>query len=415
VSAAPGHSQPATLRAALPWPQRAYQGALTASLAGLGFFLMWSPAGVAVSLGALLLLALAAPARVWRQRPWREPVLALGLLLLAYMLVRTGAGEGLRAVRVVNKYHELLLAPVLWALLRIHGRPQVFARGLLAGAMMLAALYWIAMAIGVPRESPFGDWLVLHRISASFGLAVGSFLLFEHARLRRIPPLAGYAGALLLATTVLVVINARTGHLVLLLLAVCAGFRAAPPRARLATALVVLTAALAAAAVSPTVRGRVIETLHDSEADSRGVAVKESSTQQRLEIWENGVTVAREHWALGTGWRHYVDAVKEVSLRRHPDPQAVPGALSVNPHSEFLLQLGAGGLPALLLFLAWLAAPVVRALRERGGGATWNGTLACVALAFALACVFNSLLLDFIEGHFYAALLAWLAARRVED
>jgi heptosyltransferase-3 len=39
-----------------------------------------------------------------------------------------------------------------------------------------------------------------------------------------------------------------------------------------------------------------------------------------------------------------------------------------------------------------------------------RAALAGVALAFAVGCVFNSLLLDFMEGHLYVTLLAWLLA-----
>jgi heptosyltransferase-3 len=39
-----------------------------------------------------------------------------------------------------------------------------------------------------------------------------------------------------------------------------------------------------------------------------------------------------------------------------------------------------------------------------------GGTLGGIALAFAVGCLFNSMLLDFVEGHFYVALLAWLLA-----
>jgi hypothetical protein len=41
--------------------------------------------------------------------------------------------------------------------------------------------------------------------------------------------------------------------------------------------------------------------------------------------------------------------------------------------------------------------------------------LACVALAFAIAAAFNSLLFDFVEAHFYVALMSWLLVSRVEN
>jgi O-antigen ligase len=181
------------------------------------------------------------------------------------------------------------------------------------------------------------------------------------------------------------------------------------------TALGVLAAVLAVGALSPSVRGRVLETMHDSEAGRRGQPVTDSSTQMRLELWQNAATVARENWLLGTGWNNYRQAVETVSQRRHKDPALVPGALSRNPHNEYLMQLGAGGLPALLLFVLWLAWPIGRALREAGTGKPWAGAVGCVALAFAVGSIFNSLLLDFTEAHFYASLLAWLLVRRVED
>jgi hypothetical protein len=40
--------------------------------------------------------------------------------------------------------------------------------------------------------------------------------------------------------------------------------------------------------------------------------------------------------------------------------------------------------------------------------------LAGLCLAFAIGCLFNSMLMDFVEGHLYTALLAWLLARRHE-
>jgi O-antigen ligase len=398
---------------ARPWGERAYQGVLTVSLGMLGFFAPFSTAGVYVAMALLLSLCVLAPARIWRTRFWREPVFALGLALLAYIALRSVLAGGFTMVsfHAANKYQELLLAPLLWALLLNARRPQAFASGLIAGALLLAGLYWT----GAPRETALGNWLVLHRISAGFGLSVCAFLLFEHGRLGRLPRWPSYLAALALVATVLFAMSGRTGHLLVLLLAFCAAFRAAPQRARILTALAGLVVAIAVGAMSSSVRDRVLETLHDSEASSRGQVVVTSATTARLEVWQNAVAVAREHWLLGTGSPNYLQAVEQVSLRRHARPQDVVGARSDNPHNEYLMQLGAGGLPALLLFLLWLAWPVARAVREAGTGRPWSGAVGCVALAFAVGCLFNSLLLDFVEGHLYVALLAWLLVRRVED
>jgi len=395
----------------LAWNEIVFQRALTVALACLGFFLLFSTAGTSLAVFALLVLCALAPVRLWRLRPWREPVLATGLLLLGWLVLRTVVEHGLDRATVgsLNRYHELLLLPLLWALMRMARKPQAFTNGLMAGALLFAALHWLA-----PYVDPVHSFMESRRISAGFGLAVCAYLIFEHARLGRLPRAAGIAASLFLAGTVIFGVEGRTGHVVLLILLSCAAFRAAPARLRLPTALGILVVGLLIAATSGSVRERVFETVADVSAGLRGERLHNSSTNTRLEIWRNGAAVAQEHWLVGTGTQHYPAVLREAAVQRHGDA-ALPGAASENPHNEYLMQLGAGGLPALLLFLAWLAIPMWRGLQERRGDRPWAGAVACVTMAFAVAAVFNSVLLDFVEGHFYTALLAWLLVRRVQD
>jgi O-antigen ligase len=138
------------------------------------------------------------------------------------------------------------------------------------------------------------------------------------------------------------------------------------------------------------------------------------STRTRLELLRNGVEVAREHWLLGTGWVNYPDTYRAVALQRNPDQPELPGSRTDNPHDEYLLQLGAGGLPGLLLFLAWLGWPMARALRAEIDANPWVGVGGSLAIAFGVSALFNSVLRDFVEAHFYAALMAWLMVRRID-
>jgi heptosyltransferase-3 len=128
-------------------------------------------------------------------------------------------------------------------------------------------------------------------------------------------------------------------------------------------ALAVVVLGILVASLSATVRERVEETV--DVLQGRGLQDESTlSTRTRLELARNGLEVARQNWLFGTGWAGYADAYRAVALERHPDQPALPGSHSDNPHNEYLLQLGAGGLPSLLLFLAWLAWPMWRALRE---------------------------------------------------
>lgn len=400
---------PGPAMAALSRHQGAYQAALGGALAALGFFLLWSTAGTSIALFFVLVLGCLAPAQVWRLAPWREPVVAAGLALLAYIALRTFVGEGLRSETVgwVNHYHELLMVPLLCAAMRLTRRRELFLWGLVAGAVGFAAMYWLVPVLSQPFPR-LEKFFHLRRISAGFGFAVVAFLLLERARLRQGLQWLNLGAAAFLVLTVLFANDARTGHVVLLVLLACAAFRAAPPRLRLPAVLVILLATLALASLSPGVRSRIAETLQDARGIASGAS--HNSTAARLEQLHNGALVARDHWVAGTGWSGYREAFEKAASPRHASGAQVLGAVSDNPHNEYLMQLGAGGLPALLLFMAWLAAPVWRAARAGEDAGDWRGAAASVALAFAVCALLNSVLLDFVEGHIYGAVLAWLLA-----
>ena len=403
------------------WNEKVFQALLTGGLACLGFFLLYATAGTAIAMFILALAGCFAPVRIWRQQPWRQPLLAWGLLLLAYILLRSVLGDGLAGIRPVNQYQELLLLPLLWALLRLARRPQAFTHGLVAGAVV-AALAIVLTDSHFFRLLPaplnklqdiLEHSMRIRRISMGFGLSVCAYLLYEHVRLGRFPRLPGYALALFLVATVLFFGEGRTGYLVLLVLIGCAAYRAGPRRWRLPVAAAFVIGSILVASLSAQVRTRVEETVNVLQ----GVGPMDEttlSTRTRIELARNGLEVARENWLLGTGWVHYADVYRAVALARHPDQPELAGSRSDNPHDEYLLQLGAGGLPSLLLFLAWLAWPMWRAVREGPDRNPWTGVAGSLAIAFAVGALFNSLLRDFAEAHLYVALMAWLLVRRID-
>jgi len=380
--------------------------ALAAALAALGFFLPFSTAGVSVALAVLLLLALAAAPAVWRSAPWREPTMAVGLALLAWIALHTLWTDGPTRPtgHVVNRYHELLVAPVLFALFRLASRPRAFLWGLTLGVLGYALVHWAALlSPALARE------LQPRRISAGFILAVSAFLMLELAR-GSARPWAWRAAAAFLVATVLFAIDGRTGHLVLLLLAAGAAWLHAPRRWRWAALVAVPTLLLLVGLNSTAVRDRVNETLAGSVLRADGTL---SSTGIRLQLLYNGMDLARAHGVAGAGFNHYAEIHEQSVQRRHAaDPAHNPPpddfwVRTVNPHNEYLMQLVSGGIVALALFLAWLALPLLR--REQSGPV--HAALVGATLAFAAGCLFNSLLMDFTEGHFHTVLLAWLLAQ----
>ena len=399
-----------TLRAPVlpqaPALPRALDTALAGALGALGFVLPFSVAGVSLTLFALLLLALAAAPSVWRSAPWRDPVAAVGLVLLAYIAAHTLWTTGFTPVtlRTVNRYHELLMLPILLALFRLVTRKEAFFYGLAIGAVGYAAVHWVA--IFHPRLAAY---LEPRRISAGFGLALCAFILLEQSRhLAR--PWVGRLAAAFLAVSVLFAIEGRTGHVVLLLLVACAAWSHSPRRWRWGAMVALPLVVLAIALGSPAVQKRVGETMA-GERPHQGSQL--ASTGIRVELLRNGLDLAGTHFAGGAGYANYAAEHDKATRARYAgDPQRAHylqshWARTSNPHNEYLMQLVGGGVAALALFVAWLVLPLVR---KTPSGNT-RSLLVGVSLAFAAGCLFNSLLMDFVEGHLYGVLLAWLLAQ----
>ncbi|WP_374668817.1 O-antigen ligase family protein [Ramlibacter sp.] len=387
--------------------ERAWHAALPRLLATFGFFIPFSTAGTSIGMAIMLLMGAPVAARLWRLTPWRDPMVAVGLVLLAWIAARTWLGEawGPQALSEVNRYHELLFLPVLLALLQLSRRRDALLLGMVAGALVLALLYWLA-----PLIPSAGQFLHLRRISAGFSFGLCAFVLLERARQGEGTAWFNRGAALFLALTVVFMIDSRTGHIALLVLLPFAAWRSAPQRARLPVTAAIVAAGLLAVALSGPVRQRIDETVRETQASLQG-QTQLTSTGARIQLFRSAVVIVMESWPWGTGWQGWSSAFADLTRRRGYTNEQLLGAHTAdNPHNEYLMQAGAGGAPALALFLAWLAVPLVRGIRRRAD--PWAGTAAIVTLAFAVACLFNSLLRDFIEGHVFMALMAWLLMRQ---
>jgi O-antigen ligase len=217
--------------------------------------------------------------------------------------------------------------------------------------------------------------------------------------------------AAILAATVLFRIDGRTGHLILLMLALILVWRLRLGRWRLPVLVVAPLLLVLLALASPSVQKRLQETWVGVASQRLDAG---TSTSIRLALLTNGWTVAATHQPFGVGFSRYAEVHEPVArqrLSREPgwDPRSDAWEVRANnPHNEYLMQLACGGIPALALFLAWLVAAGLR----RDASDRAPPALTGVVLAFAVACLLNSLLMDFVEGHFYMAVLAWLLARQ---
>lgn len=384
-----------------------WQALLAGALGALGFFLPFSPAGVAISLAALLALALVRPALVRLAAPWKDPVMAAGLGLLAYIVVHTLWTTGVTAAswHAINRYHELLFAPLLLAFMKDGRHRLVFIRALMAGAVLLALAHWAALLI--PSLLPM---LESRRISAGFALAVCAFLVLMRAR-GQARPWPARALAAFLALTVLLAVEGRTGHVVMTVLMSWAAWLHSPARWRWAAAVAVPLLVLGFGMSSDAMQARIKETLAGTQPV--GPDGKLSSTGIRIELLRVAGELARRHAAMGAGFANYSTAHQQAA-RAMNSPEGSAAAyvqthwpVVSNPHNEYLMQLIGGGAMSLALFLGWLGLTFRQAFRAHP---QVSGTLGGIGLAFAVGCLFNSMLMDFVEAHLYIALLAWLLA-----
>jgi O-antigen ligase len=378
---------------------------LTIGLGLYGFFASSSVAGMNVAQALLLLVAVPLLPRIVQLAPWRCPPMLVGLVLWAYIGLHSLWRTGWTATswHALNHYQELLLAPLFLALMQLAPDRRVFYRALIAGAALLALMHWVNF-----WGAHFDNFLEGRRISASFAFVICAFFLLLQARCHA-HPWKLRALAAFFAATVLFSADSRTGYVTLVALASLAAWLHSPPRWRWGACLIVPIMVVALAWSSNAVQKR----LHETVADSQTEQVTTTSTGIRVHMLRITKGLVREHYLLGAGFGNYAalhhQAVKDLYANDPEGYAKLPETWTStgNPHNEYLMQLVGGGIAALALFLGWLGITMRQAFHLPP---QFRPLLIGLCIAFALGSVFNSLLLDFVEGHLYMAVLAWLLA-----
>ena len=126
------------------------------------------------------------------------------------------------------------------------------------------------------------------------------------------------------------------------------------------------------------------------------ISLAQSSANSRLEFLRLGAQAFLQHPILGTGTGSFERTYAVLAAEHHTLP-------TTNPHNEFVLiavQTGAIGLAALLVFFVVL-------WQQSRTLPIWEARQAQVlVLSFAVACLFNSLLMDHKDGHTFAFLVS---------
>jgi O-antigen ligase len=318
-----------------------------------------------------------------------RPLALCSLALLAMLVI----GVLYSAANTLRSYRELLYLPLL---LTAFDDQKWQRRGYYAFliAMLLILTLSYAKFLGwLPLGPPGQEYTVFKgRIAHSLLMAYTIYLLAQHFVQE---PRRRWLWGLLIAlglVNLLFMISGRTGYLVFFALTILFMYQHWHWRGLLLSGLLVVGVAMLAYHTSDAFRGRMGQMISDITEDQPPGTV--TPGRVRLEFYANTLSLIARHPWLGGGTGSFVPEYAELVQEKRLYP-------TNNPHNEFLLittQIGLVGL-VLLLLLGYRQWCLSYALRPEFIAAAQG-----LVVTLAVGSLFNSLLLDFTEGHFYACL-----------
>jgi O-antigen ligase len=329
----------------------------------------------------------------------RTVLAALGLYGLLLVGTLYGDGDPGETARILGKYMNLLFIPVFAVLLREAPLRRLALQSFaISLAVVLALSYLVAAGVPFPQGMVVGNVenpaVFKQYLTQNILVAFGAFLFTEFAfAASTVAQRAFWAVAALLASVnVLLLVQGRTGHIVLIVLALYAayGWRR---WCGLAVAAVVVAVVIAALLHFPGVFQQRYGFAGADHVASPVSRATQESNKERLDFYRASVAIIQDHPLIGVGTGGFPRAYAEKT-------RGTDAFQTRNPHNEYLhiaVQIGIVGLAALLylFFEHWresarLATPSERRI-SRG-----------LLLAIVVASLFNSLLLDHTEGLLYA-------------
>lgn len=324
--------------------------------------------------------------------------LALFLLIAAGIAWSPQAAEGFH---ILGKYADLAFIPIFVSLFRAQSDRR--RAGLFFGAAILLTLGFSFLIWGglVSNGVPANEFGVIQPevfkkyLTQSILMACGTYvfcLLARDSTSKRMR-MVWIALAALCAFNVIVMLSGRSGQIALAALALLFAFL------RWRAKGIWIVAAILSLFVLTVILGYAPENgpfnivIKDFKTWRLGQAPNKTSTGQRLDYSMNSIAIVREHPLIGVGTGGFAAAYARQVEGTNLDA-------TVNPHNEYLnlaVQLGIAG----LLAAAWLFAMVWRHARALPT-ALERDLARGLAITFAVGCLFNSMLMDHVEGLFFA-------------
>ncbi len=359
---------------------------------------------VADSILVVLLVACWAASGEWRERLRRvttNPVALSALLLFGWLLLGTlwGMGSPEERLHSLKKYADLLLIPLL---ISMAIDVQERNRALLALAVSLGATLVLSLMLGL-GALPTGGVIscnlsdpcvfkkhTTHSVLMAFGVLLFGMLAWK-ARGRWIEWGWGLA-SVLAAANVLLMVQGRTGYVVLAVLAILAFHMYAGRRGMLAAIVILCLVFPAAYKISASFHQRVDLAISSLTQWNPQVAVVDDAVGWRLEYFYHTAEIIQEHPLMGVGTGGFVQAYRARTGQAGLD---VPP----HPHNQYLFILAQVGIIGFGLLL-WLFVQQWRSA-SLAHDAKYRLLARGLVVTIAITCFFQPALNDHTEKLFY--------------
>lgn len=342
-----------------------------------------------------------------------NPVAVLSLVFFALLAVGTLYGERNPgdSLGYLGKYSDLLFVPIFITLFQDAATRHRALFGFASGIGLTLLLSYI-IALGLPitipgvhvMSTPANPVVFKLHITHGILLSFGAFMFATFALHEKVA-YKGMLYALLAALAVynvVFMVQGRIGYLLLALLLIYFCFCRLRWRGLIVAAVLGSTLFSVAYTFSPGFHQRINLAMEEYVAWNPAHAVNTySSTGERLEFYKHSLEIIAEHPLLGAGTGSFPKVYADRATAAGIKP-------THNPHNEYLLiavQLGLVGVGFLLylFYRQWQLAAALATVQE-------TQMARALVLIITTGCLFNSLLLDHVEGLFYAWMSALLFA-----
>lgn len=367
-----------------------------------------------IALGLFAIAALLAP-ELWRnwRNALRHPVSIATLALLGALAISVlySSAPFEESIKWLAKYRKLLFIPLLIAVFQ--GRPLAnVARLGLCVSLSFVLLLSISNYFGLTTIGPLYNaddpvthaWVFKNHITAGLFSALLFSLAMDIAETASSARAKGlyYLLSLLALVNVLVMLQGRTGQVVIIMLAiyqiVCKlrkiNFR--HDRRLIAAQAVFLAILIGTTSASLYFKStRLADT--GSEISAYQQHNQSNATGLRLEWYRKSMELIAQRPFFGYGAMGVHEALKQLT----DGYSGARGAVTANPHNQYLLfavELGLVGLGLFIYLLVQIARAAARLpTQSRQLLSTW-------LFIFTMGCLVNSLLLDISEGYLFVLL-----------